>query len=147
MLRSCPNLPWLTKTVTQAIRRCNFLFRAAKHSKSLSSYQRYHATRNCVTALDLLNVNKSNYFKNKGSKEFWMAIKLLNKQTSSIPTLISNGSPKWKAAKRRLYTLLNCFFHDSFNKALPPLTPHLPLCVLAAVLPTFSAAMRRYLFL
>ena len=61
VLRSRPNLPWLTKTVTQAIRRRNFLFRAAKHSKSLASYQRYRAARNRVTAL--LRLNKSNYFK------------------------------------------------------------------------------------
>ena len=77
-----------------------------------------------------LKLYKSNYFKhlqNKGSKEFWKAIKLLSKQTSSIPTLISNGS-KVENSKEKA-TLLNCFFHDCFNKALPPLTPQSsPLC-------------------
>ena len=42
-LRSRPNLPWLTKTVTQANRRRNFLFRAAKHSGRFFSEQQAKA--------------------------------------------------------------------------------------------------------
>ena len=66
VLRSRKNLPWLTKAVTQASRKCNFLFRAAKHSKSLVFYQRYRAAHNRVTAF--LHLNKSNYFKNLQNK-------------------------------------------------------------------------------
>lgn len=66
VLRSRKNLPWLTKAVTQASRKRNFLFRAAKHSKSLVFYQRYRAAHNRVTAF--LHLNKSNYFKNLQNK-------------------------------------------------------------------------------
>ena len=57
----------------------------------------------------------------KDSKAFWRAIKLLNKQESSIPTLVSNGS-KVEGSKEKA-TLLNHFFHGCFNKTLPPLVP------------------------
>ena len=54
-LGSKKNLPWLTKSVVQAIRKRNALFRAAKKCKSSSSYQRYRAARNKVVALLRLN--------------------------------------------------------------------------------------------
>ena len=122
VLHSRRNLPWLTKSVIQAIRKRNSLFRAAKRSKSLASYQRYRAARNHVVAL--LRLNKSKYFKklqSKDSKAFWKAIRLLNKKESLIPTLVSNGY-RVESSKEKA-TVLNHFFHDCFNKTLPPLTP------------------------
>ena len=40
-LKSKKNLPWLTKSVVQAIRKRNALFRPAKNCKSTASYQKY----------------------------------------------------------------------------------------------------------
>ena len=121
-LRSRRNLPWLTKTIVQAIRRRNSLFRVAKRSKSSASYQKYRAARNRVVAL--LRLSKAKYFNNLRSldaKEFWKAIKLLSKQESSIPTLINNGTPV--EDNRGKAVLLNEFFHSCFNNHTPPLTP------------------------
>ena len=98
VLRSRHNLPWLNKSVIQAIRKHNSLFYAAKRSKTLSSDLKYRAAGNHVVAL--LHRNKSKYFRDLQTldqKAFWKPIKLLNKQESSIPTLISKES--------KIYTL------------------------------------------
>ena len=123
-VKSRRNLPWLSKAVTQAIKKRNALFRAAKRFKDRASYQRYRASRNRVVAL--LHMNKSKYFKdlqNNDSKAFWKAIKLLNKQKSLIPPLLSpDGSKKAENSKEKA-TLLNLFFHECFNRCLLPLAP------------------------
>ena len=121
VIRSRRNLPWLTKSVTQAIRKRNALFKAAERSKSLASYQRYRAAHNRTVAL--LRLNKSKYFKNlqsKDSKTFWKTIKLFSKKETTIPALVSNGS-KVENSKDKA-TLLNNIFHECFNKVIPPLT-------------------------
>ena len=122
-LKSQKNLPWLNKTLVQAIRRRNALFRAAKKCKSTASFQKYRAVRNKVVAL--LRLNKTKFFKklaNASQKEFWKAIKLLNKQESCIPTLNQNGKTVESNGDKAL--LLNTFFYNCFNKAIPPLISH-----------------------
>ena len=122
-LKSKKNLPWLTKSVVQAIRKRNALFRAAKNCKSTASYQKYRAARNKVVAF--LHLNKNRSFKRLGyvvlpkKKEFWKAIKLMNKQESSIPTL-SNNSEKVESSYDKA-VLLNSYFHQCFNMLVPPL--------------------------
>ena len=122
-LKSKKNLPWLTKSVTQAIRKRNALFRAAKRCKSTASFQRYRAARNKVVAL--LRLNKKRFFKRLGSapmKEFWKAIKLMNKQKSTIPTLNKNGVKAESSYDKAV--LLNSYFHQCFNTMVPPLDEH-----------------------
>ena len=83
-LKSKKNLPWLTKPIVQAIRKRNALFRATKKCKSSTSYQKYRAAKNKVVAL--LHLNKTKFFRRLGTaskKDFWKAIKLMNKQESS----------------------------------------------------------------
>ena len=125
ILRSRKNLPWLTKSILQAIRKKNILFRVAKKCKSTTSYQKYRAARNKVSAL--LRFNKTKFFKELGhssQKEFWKSIKLLNQQDSSIPTLHHDDSTVESDLDKAV--LLNNFFFDCFNKSVPPLPDHHP---------------------
>ena len=125
LLKSKKNLPWLTKPVIQAIRRRNSLFRAAKRCKSSAAYQKYRAARNKVVAL--LRLNKNRFFKKLGTatpKEFWKAIKMLNKRVSSIPALDNNGVKV--DSSRDKADLLNTYFFECFNKSVPPLDEHHP---------------------
>ena len=92
---SCPSLNshWSRRRICPGLRRRrrNSLFRAAKKCKSSAAYQKYKAARNKVVAL--LHLNKNRFFRRLGSatsKEFWKAIKILNKQESFIPTLDNN---------------------------------------------------------
>lgn len=120
-LRSRQNLPWLTKSIMQAIRRRNALYNAHKKTKSTSAYQKYRAARNRVTAM--LRLSKAKYFRKLQSqkpKDFWKSIKLLNKQESSIPTLNSADGTEVTNARDKA-TLLNSFFYTCFNNKSPPL--------------------------
>ena len=50
-LRSRRNLPWLTKSITQAIQWRSALFKVHKRSPSIPMCQKYQAARNRVTAM------------------------------------------------------------------------------------------------
>ena len=63
----------------------------------------------------LLRDSKVKFFTNlnpKSAKSFWSAVKYLNKQQSSIPTLVTDTE---KA------DLLKCYFSECFNHSQPPL--------------------------
>ena len=82
------NLPWLTKPIVQALRRCNSLYKSYKSTKNPSVLQKFRAARNKVTAM--LRQSKSTFFaqlSTSSKKQFWRAIKLINKTDCSIPTL------------------------------------------------------------
>ena len=88
VLKPRKNLPWLTKTIIQAMRKRNSLFRAAHKSGNKAILSKYKAERNKVVSL--LRASKTAYFQNLGSsnsKEFWKAVKLVNKRSSTIPAL------------------------------------------------------------
>ena len=75
----------------------------------------------------LLRLNKNRFFRRLGSatsKEFWKAIKILNKRESSIPTLDNNGEKV--ESSRDKADLLNSYFYECFNKLVPPLDEHRP---------------------
>ena len=83
------NLPWLTKRLISSIRKRNRLYKQGKLSGDLSKYR---LQRNMVTSeLRIARLLPSqNFFRKinlKRPKEFWRAVKYLNKQQSSIPTL------------------------------------------------------------
>ena len=66
---------------------------------------------------------KATYFQNlssRGQKEFWKAVKLLNKQDSSIPTLTNSAGVSIVSSSEKA-SLLNNFFFKCFNHDLPPL--------------------------
>ena len=126
VLKARKNLPWLTKSVIQAMRRRNSLFRAAKRSDGDDLWNKYKTVRNQVVAL--LRLNKEQYFHNlqfSTSREFWKAIKVLNKQDSTIPTLWDDNTPVTSDSGKA--DLLNRYFHDCFNHSFPPLKDLTPL--------------------
>ena len=111
-VQSRRNLPWLNKQVIQAIRKRDALFRKAKWCKNSSIFQKYRAARNRVTAL--IRLNKTKFFQSlrcSDSKDFWKAIKFLNKQETTIPTLIHNGSSYEASCDKA--NVLNCYFQWS----------------------------------
>jgi hypothetical protein len=113
VLKARKNLPWLTKSVIQAMRRRNSYFRAAKRSDDNELWNKYKTVRNQVVAL--LRRNKKQYFRNLQfsiHKEFWKAMKVLNKQDSTIPTLWDDNVPVTSNSGKA--ELLNRFFNDCF---------------------------------
>ena len=99
------NLPWLTKPVIQAMRKRNRTFHTAKKSKSPGDWDKYKIVRNKVVAM--LQLNKRQYFyklKFSSCKEFWKAIKVINKQDTTIPALWDgNTSITSNCAKAELF--------------------------------------------
>ena len=66
---------------------------------------------------------KANYFKNlnpRDSKKFWKAVKYLNKQQSTIPTLLQGD--QIASSDIHKAELLNAFFSSCVNTSHPPLT-------------------------
>ena len=126
VLKARKNLPWLTKPVIQAMRSRNSLFRAAKHTNNSEFWSKYKTVRNQVVAL--LRWNKEQYFYNlqfSTCKKFWKAIKVLNKQESTIPTLKDDCTPVTSNYGKA--DLLNRYFRDCFNHSYPPLKELTPL--------------------
>jgi hypothetical protein len=125
-LKARNNLPWLTKPVVQAMRKRNSCFRAAKRSNDEESWNKYKCIRNKVVAL--LRRGKREYFYNlqfSTTKEFWKAVKVINKQDSNIPTLWDDDTPVTSSSGKA--DLLNQYFHHCFNRSFPPLKNPTPL--------------------
>ena len=121
LLKARKNLPWLFKPVVQAMRKRNMLFNAAKRSNSPSDWEKYMCVQNKVVAM--LRWNKRQYFYSlqfATQKDFWKAIKVINKQDTSIPALWDgNTSVTSNNAKAEL---LNSYFYECFNHSFPPLS-------------------------
>ena len=70
----------------------------------------------------ILRLNKQQYFHKlqfSNQKDFWKAIKVLNKQDSTIPTLWEDNIPVTTSSGKA--DVLNRFFQDCFNRSFPPL--------------------------
>ena len=121
VLRKRRNLPWLTKSIVQLIRKRNILFKRAKKSGKQVHFCQYKTVRNKIVCL--LRSSKKQHFSNlanASNKEFWKSVRLFNKKQDSIPPLNSNGNiisdDKQKAE------LLNDFFASCWNSLEQPLT-------------------------
>ena len=66
VLKARKNLPWLTKTVTQAMRKRNLMFNTAKKSNSPRDWKKYKCVRNRVVVM--LRRNKRQYYHNLNEK-------------------------------------------------------------------------------
>ena len=76
----------------------------------------------------MLRRNKKQYFYNlrfSPQKEFWKAIKLINKQDTTIPALWDSCTPVTSNVAKA--ELLNSFFYECFNHLFPPLIDPVPL--------------------
>ena len=117
------NLPWLSKSLVQLMRRRNMLFSQAKRSGKRLDVEKYKHIRNRVVTQ--LRRAKSSFLKNLNprgnSKRFCSAVKHLNKKYDSIPVL-KHGSVTANTNKEKA-EMLNSFFSTCFNSAFPPLSP------------------------
>ena len=71
----------------------NAAFQAARRSAKPAQYSKFRRLRNKV--VKMIRNAKSSYFKNLNpinKKQFWKAVKCLNKQQSTIPTLHHHGT-------------------------------------------------------
>ena len=114
------NLPWLNKRIIQLIRRRNTAFKRAKFTSNTHLSSKYKKLRNKVVSL--LREAKRSFFANidpSNTKQFWKAIKLLNKSTTSIPSLTDGTSEATSSTEKA--NMLNIFFQSCFNTAVSPL--------------------------
>ena len=115
------NLPWLTKDIRRAIRRRNVLYRRARREHNSSLFSHYQHQRNKVVRE--LRRSKAQFFRRfnpSNAKQFWKMNKMLNKNKPSIPALVRNGCTASKNSDKA--AMLNNFFSECFNTALPPLS-------------------------
>ena len=116
------NLPWLDKSIVQAIKKRNHLYKKHKRSNNPMLRVQYTRLRNQVTAR--LRCAKQSYFgklKQASSKVFWRTVKCLNKKPSPIPELTYRGAVMSSAIEKA--NALNSFFSTCFNQSFPQLTP------------------------
>ena len=121
-LRRRRNVPWLTMNIIWHIRMRNATFQAARKSSKPAQHSKYRKLRNKV--VKMMRNAKSSYFKNlnpRNRKQFWKAVKYLNKQQSTIPTLSYHDATAESDSEKA--SLLNEFFSTCFNRDIPPLSP------------------------
>ena len=114
------NLPWLSKRITQSIRKRNCLFKEAKRTGNSAANQKYKKMRNRVTTL-LQNAKRA-YIRGLNpadKKKFWKAVKFLTEKNTTIPELSQDGITASNSAEKA--NMLNMFFGKCFNHSLPPL--------------------------
>ena len=114
------NLPWLTKNVSSAIRKRNYLFKRARSSGRRDHVEKYKRMRNRV--MTMLRNGKKLFFQNlnpHNNKQFWKAMKYLRKQTSSIPNLSYNNVVS--SMDQEKANMLNDYFSKCFNRSQPSL--------------------------
>ena len=116
------NLPWLSKSLVQLMRKRNLLFSRAKRTNRKSDLEKYRQTRNRVVSQ--LREAKCRFLKTinpHSAKKFWKAVKRLNKTHSSIPVL-TNGSTTAHSDREKA-EMLSDFFSTCFNQAVPQRFP------------------------
>ena len=112
------NLPWLNRKLVTSMKKRNLLYRRAKRT---GDYIKYKIARNKL--VNDMRKAKSTYFKKlnpKNPKEFWRAVKFLNKKQSSIPTLSKDSCEATTGPEKA--NLLNTYFSECFNHSVQPLS-------------------------
>ena len=114
------NLPSLSKSLVQLMRRRNMLFSRSKRSKKKSDFERYKKLRNRVTTQ--LRGAKTSFFQinPRDTKKLWKSVKYLNKNQSSIPVLSQGNTLACTDSEKA--DMLGNYFSSCFNQAVPPLT-------------------------
>ena len=112
-------VPWINHAVLQAIRKRKALFRIFRHSENPLHLANYKIQRNRVVAM--LRKCKEEFFHKLNSanvKDFWKAVRKLNKKGTTIPTLYDDDIPVDSSQDKA--TLLNNFFYCCLNQHCPP---------------------------
>ena len=113
------SVPWITKSIVQAIRKRNYYYKKAKRNCN-SSLEKYRHLRSKVVTM--LRNSKRVFFQNlnrSSSKSFWKAVKQLNPNRPAIPTL-SVGDSTVISDKDKAEAL-NAHFTRCFNYSVPAL--------------------------
>ena len=114
------NRPWLNKSIIQSIRRRNAAHKRAKNSNCPTLTARYRRIRNKVSSK--LRKAKQQYFSNinpSNLKQFWKSVKALDKQGTSVNTLLHNGTPCLTDEQKA--NALNEFFSSCYNASSQPI--------------------------
>ena len=114
------NLPWLTTEIVKVMRKRSYYYRRYRCLNRPNDLVKYKSLRNQVVAL--LQDSKVKFFTNlnpKSAKSFWSAVKYLNKQQSSIPTLVTDKCSVSTDTEKA--DLMKCYFSECFNCSQPPL--------------------------
>ena len=104
------------------MKKRNLLFKRAKRT---GDYRHYKIARNGTLAQ--LRLARRNYFRKlnpKDPKNFWKAIKCLNKNKQTIPTLSQGNLVAYTDSEKA--NLLNSFFGSCFNTSHLPIEPESP---------------------
>ena len=120
-LKGRKNVPWLTKNIIRHMRKRNAAFHATKRSDRPEVATKYKKLRNKV--VKMLREAKNLYLNrlNVGNKkQFWKAVKVLNKQQSMIPTLHHQETTAKTNYEKA--SMLNEYFSTCFNASVPPLS-------------------------
>ena len=115
------NLPWLSKSLVQSMRRRNCLFKKGKRTNDPIYKSQYKSARNRVTSQ--LRQAKQKHFQNlnpSDAKQFWKTIKVLNKQNVHGGSLTHNGLPCPSDTEKA--NSLNDFFSMCFNTSCQPIS-------------------------
>ncbi len=118
------NLPWITYGIVKIMLQRDRLFRRAKRSGCVRTWNKYKQFRNLV--IQRLKRAKQNFFQglnNTNPKKFWSLIRSTN-SVSSVPTLMHNGMSATTDLEKT--EMLNQFFESTFNHSIPPLSVSLP---------------------
>ena len=115
------NLPWLSKSLIQLMKKRNRRFQKARASNDPEVWNRYRNLRNkLVTKLREAKFIYFSQLNPQNCKEFWKAVKYTNKKETCIPTLNDDNSPAVAhLSSEKAPDMLNSFFARCFNHALP----------------------------
>ena len=116
------SLPWLTKTLVNAMKKRNYYFRKSKRSGDLHAFAKYKILRNYIVMA--LREAKQAFFANlqPTNKHFWGTIKQINNTKATIPTLTSSNNALSATTNAEKANCLNKYFSSCFNTALPQLS-------------------------
>lgn len=124
MLPDRQTLPWLTKTLVNAIKRRNYLFKKSKQTGDEGSFLKYKTLRNKIVR-DLRKAKQA-FFSNlqpNNSKQFWRTVRQISTTRTTIPVLSSSTNEQLSATtSSEKSNLLNNYFSDCFNIQVQPLS-------------------------
>ena len=115
------NLPWLSKSIIQLIRKRDRYFKKASRYGNQDDRLKFKQLRNKVVYE--LRHAKQSFFSNlhpKNPREFWKVVRSLNASDSTVPPL-SNGHTTASSNSDKA-NLLNSTFSSHFNRSVPELS-------------------------
>ena len=112
------NLLWLSREISLAIRKCNYLFWKSKRSRNPNHLQRYHTARNKVVYM--IHQAKKDFFQSLAEsrpdpKDFWCAVRKAQPKVRSLPPELRFNDSIARTLLDKA-TLLNFFFNQCFNQ-------------------------------